>query len=125
MRGATRRIYLLRKANSCEVKHYGEKARQGRAETLEATDWKALDAMTDSDIARQIASDRDAAPDTAQELDVRADPAVPQAWLRPNSPPPISSASGQSGNGSAVRIGSRALPSERSCARSRLIPKDR
>ena len=41
-------------------------------ETLAATDWKALDAMTDSDIARQIASNRDAAPDTALELDVRA-----------------------------------------------------
>ncbi len=28
--------------------------------------------MTDSDIARQIAANRDAAPDMAQELDVRA-----------------------------------------------------
>src|SRR5271167_1810969 len=42
------------------------------AEALAATDWKAIDAMTDSDIARQIAANRDAAPDMAQELDVRA-----------------------------------------------------
>jgi putative transcriptional regulator len=42
------------------------------AEALAATDWKAVDAMTDSDIARQIASNADAAPDMAPELDVRA-----------------------------------------------------
>ncbi len=42
------------------------------AEALAATDWKAVDAMTDSDIARQIASNPDAAPDMAPELDVRA-----------------------------------------------------
>lgn len=42
------------------------------AEALAATDWKAVDAMTNSDIARQIASNPDAAPDMAPELDVRA-----------------------------------------------------
>ncbi len=42
------------------------------AEALAATNWKAIDAMTDSDIARQIAANRDAAPDMALELDVRA-----------------------------------------------------
>jgi putative transcriptional regulator len=42
------------------------------AEALAATDWNAVDAMTDSDIARQIASNADAAPDMAPELDVRA-----------------------------------------------------
>jgi putative transcriptional regulator len=42
------------------------------AEALAATDWKAVDPMTDSDIARQIASNPDAAPDMAPELDVRA-----------------------------------------------------
>ena len=39
---------------------------------LKATDWKKVDAMTDEDIARQIASNPDAAPDMAPEIDVRA-----------------------------------------------------
>lgn len=39
---------------------------------LAATDWARLDAMTDRDIARQIASNPDAAPDLAPEIDVRA-----------------------------------------------------
>jgi putative transcriptional regulator len=39
---------------------------------LAAADWKKLDAMTDVDIARQIASNPDAAPDMAPEIDVRA-----------------------------------------------------
>ena len=34
---------------------------------LLATDWTKLDAMTDDEIARQIASNRDAAPDMAPE----------------------------------------------------------
>jgi putative transcriptional regulator len=42
------------------------------AEALATTDWKAVDAMTDSDIAGRIASNPDAAPDMAPELDVRA-----------------------------------------------------
>jgi putative transcriptional regulator len=42
------------------------------AEALAATDWKKIDAMTDADIARQIASNPDAAPDMAPEMDVRA-----------------------------------------------------
>jgi putative transcriptional regulator len=37
-----------------------------------ATDWRKLDATTDADIARQIASNADAAPDMAPEIDVRA-----------------------------------------------------
>jgi putative transcriptional regulator len=39
---------------------------------LAATDWGTIDAMTDDDIARQIASNPDAAPDMAPEIDVRA-----------------------------------------------------
>ncbi len=41
-------------------------------DALAATDWNAIDAMTDEDIARQIASNPDAAPDMALEIDVRA-----------------------------------------------------
>ena len=48
------------------------KLSKAAAETLAATDWRAIDAMTDSDIARQIAVNRDAAPDMAPEIDVRA-----------------------------------------------------
>ena len=40
-------------------------------EALAATDWRKIDAMTDSDIARQIASNSVAAPDMAPEIDVR------------------------------------------------------
>jgi putative transcriptional regulator len=39
---------------------------------LAATDWSRVDAITDADIARQIASNPDAAPDMAPEIDVRA-----------------------------------------------------
>lgn len=42
------------------------------AEALATTDWKAVDAMTDADIARQIAANPEAAPDMAPEIDVRA-----------------------------------------------------
>lgn len=41
-------------------------------DALAATNWKKLDAMTDEDIAGQIASNPDAAPDMAPEVDVRA-----------------------------------------------------
>jgi putative transcriptional regulator len=41
-------------------------------DALAATDWAKLDAMTDEEIARQIASNPDAAPDMAPEIDVRA-----------------------------------------------------
>lgn len=41
-------------------------------EALAATDWSKIDAMTDEDIARQIASHSDAAPDMAPQIDVRA-----------------------------------------------------
>jgi len=41
-------------------------------EALAATDWNQVDAMTDDDIARQIASNADAAPDMAPAIDVRA-----------------------------------------------------
>ena len=37
-----------------------------------ANDWGKVDAMTDAGIARQIASNPDAAPDMAPETDVRA-----------------------------------------------------
>ena len=39
---------------------------------LAATEWEKLDALTDEDIARQIAANPDAAPDMAPEIDVRA-----------------------------------------------------
>lgn len=39
---------------------------------LEETDWDRIDAMTDADIARQIAGNPDAAPDMAPDIDVRA-----------------------------------------------------
>ena len=42
------------------------------SEALAATDWDKVDAMTDDAIARQIASNPDAAPDMAPEVDVRA-----------------------------------------------------
>ena len=41
-------------------------------DALAATDWGKVEAMTDEDIARQIASNPDAAPDMAPEIDVRA-----------------------------------------------------
>jgi len=41
-------------------------------DALAATDWSRIDAMTDEDITRQIASNPDAAPDMAPEIDVRA-----------------------------------------------------
>ena len=41
-------------------------------DALAATDWTKLDAMTDEAIARQIASNPDAAPDMAPEIDVAA-----------------------------------------------------
>lgn len=41
-------------------------------EALAATDWRRIDAMTDMDIGRQIASNPDAAPDMALAIDVRA-----------------------------------------------------
>lgn len=49
-----------------------KKLSKAAAEALAATDWKAVDAMTDSDIARQIAANPEAAPDMAPEIDVRA-----------------------------------------------------
>jgi putative transcriptional regulator len=48
------------------------KLSKAAADALAATDWKKIDAMTDADIARQIASNPDAAPDLAPEIDVRA-----------------------------------------------------
>jgi len=41
-------------------------------DALAEADWRKIDAMTDADIARQIASNPDAAPDMAPEIDVRA-----------------------------------------------------
>jgi len=41
-------------------------------DALAATDWSRVDAMSDADIARQIAADPEAAPDMAPEIDVRA-----------------------------------------------------
>jgi putative transcriptional regulator len=41
-------------------------------DALAATHWSKIDAMTDEDIARQIATNPDAAPDMAPEIDVRA-----------------------------------------------------
>lgn len=41
-------------------------------DALAEADWRKIDAMTDADFARQIASNPDAAPDMAPEIDVRA-----------------------------------------------------
>jgi putative transcriptional regulator len=41
-------------------------------DALAIADWRKIDAMTDADIARQISSNPDAAPDMAPEIDVRA-----------------------------------------------------
>ena len=41
-------------------------------DALAVVDWARIDAMKDTDIARQIASNPDAAPDMAPEIDVRA-----------------------------------------------------
>ena len=41
-------------------------------DAIKATHWRKIDAMTDWEIARQIASNRDAAPDMAPEIDGRA-----------------------------------------------------
>ncbi|WP_293907203.1 helix-turn-helix domain-containing protein [Phenylobacterium sp.] len=41
-------------------------------DALAATDWSKVDAMTDADLARQIATNADAAPDMAPQVDVRA-----------------------------------------------------
>ncbi len=49
-----------------------KKLSNAAAEALAATDWKAVDAMTDAMIARQIAANPEAAPDMAPEIDVRA-----------------------------------------------------
>ena len=48
------------------------KLSRAAADALASTDWKKVDAMTDGDIARQIAANPDAAPDMALEIDVRA-----------------------------------------------------
>jgi len=50
------------------AKNLSEAARKA----LASTDWKTIDAMTDDDIARQIAANPDAAPDMAPQIDVRA-----------------------------------------------------
>jgi putative transcriptional regulator len=41
-------------------------------DALASTDWHKIDTMTDDDIARQIASNPDAASDMAPDIDVRA-----------------------------------------------------
>jgi len=45
--------------------------REGALKALEKTDWAALDAMTDEDIAAQVASNPDAAP-LPVDIDVKA-----------------------------------------------------
>jgi putative transcriptional regulator len=50
----------------------GKKLSKAATEALAATDWNRIDAMSDADIARQIAANPDAAPDMAPEIDVRA-----------------------------------------------------
>jgi putative transcriptional regulator len=47
-------------------------SREAARKALAATDWEKLDALTDEDIARQIAANPNAAPDMAPEIDVRA-----------------------------------------------------
>ena len=49
-----------------------KKLSKAAREALRKTDWRRVDAMTDTDIARQIAAHVDAAPDMAPVIDVRA-----------------------------------------------------
>ena len=49
-----------------------KKLSKAAREALRTTDWRRADAMTDTDIARQIAAHADAAPDMAPDIDVRA-----------------------------------------------------
>ena len=49
----------------------GIRISEAARKALTSTDWGKVDAMTDADIARQIASNPDAAPDMAPEIDVR------------------------------------------------------
>jgi putative transcriptional regulator len=49
-----------------------KKLSKAAREALRKTDWRRVDAMTDADIARQIAANGDAAPDMAPDIDVRA-----------------------------------------------------
>jgi len=49
-----------------------KKLSKAAREALRKIDWRRVDAMTDADIARQIAAHVDAAPDMAPEIDVRA-----------------------------------------------------
>jgi len=49
-----------------------KKISEAARKALAATDWRKIDAMTDADVARQIAANPDAAPDAAPEIDVRA-----------------------------------------------------
>jgi len=49
-----------------------KRPRQAARDALATTDWDRVDAMTDADIARQIAANPDAAPDMAPEIDVSA-----------------------------------------------------
>ena len=117
-----RRVISLRKANSREVKRYGEKIEKAAREALRKTDWRRVDAMTDADITRQIAAHADAAPDMAPDIDVRA---IREAigMTRSSLPPLMNSACGQSRSGSVGPSG-RAGQRERFCAPSRATPKD-
>jgi putative transcriptional regulator len=45
---------------------------EAACKALTETNWVGVDALTDADIARQIAANPDAAPDMAPEIDVRA-----------------------------------------------------
>lgn len=49
-----------------------KKLGKAAVEALATADWNGIDAMTDAEIARQIASNPEAAPDMAPEIDVRA-----------------------------------------------------
>ena len=49
-----------------------KKLSKAAREGLRKTDWQKVDAMKDTDIARQIAANADAAPDMAPDIDVRA-----------------------------------------------------
>ena len=49
-----------------------KKLSKAARDAVRKTDWRRVDAMTDTDIARQIAAHADAAPDMAPVIDVRA-----------------------------------------------------
>jgi putative transcriptional regulator len=90
-------------------------------DAVAATDWSKIDAMTDEDLARQIASNPDSAPDMAPEIDVRAiRRAAGMTQAQFSEAYEFSIRTVQEWEGAPK---SRAVPHGRCCARSRPTPR--